>query len=116
MILLADGDTHSGALLYWSEQFYTVDPGDAAVVLNVAVDFNTENQSYYGSLFMQIFEDTTLLPFHYDNCDGPSVTCGDGSIKANGRRACRCVRTDLENGRLPEYLLPQVIVERYKHI
>ena len=98
------GETLYNAMPYFSEQWYTVDPADAALVLRLEAHYDSARQMY-GALELQIYEDLTLLPAHYANCNGPSLVCGDGSVNADGTRSCRCIRDDIENGRPPDYLL-----------
>ena len=110
---LDDGESVEGALQYFSEQWYTYDPGDAAVALRIDAAFN-EGAGRYGALHLQVYEDASLLTLHYSGCGGTGTTCGDGMLQGDGTRACRCVRTDLEQGRTPDYVEAQstLLLER----
>ena len=44
VIPISDGETLNDALYYWSERFFTIDPGEAAVAFRIDVDFDATNQ------------------------------------------------------------------------
>ena len=79
----------SGALKYYSEEWYAIEPGGAAFALSVEST---------GALRLQLHEGPALEPSNYRNCYAPGPECGDGSAvdDSDGLIMCRCVRADLE--------------------
>ena len=87
--LVPDGPPLSGALKYYSEEWYAIEPGGAAFALSVEST---------GALRLQLHEGPALEPSNYRNCYAPGPECGDGSAvdDSDGLIMCRCVRADLE--------------------
>ena len=104
VVEVGDGETVEGALEYFSEQWYTFEPGEDAAVLRLDVEYS-EAMQRYGALKLQVFEDATLSTTDYAGCSGSGTECGTGELQEDGTRSCRCVRNDLEQGGESQLLL-----------
>ena len=62
-----EGNGTSGALPYYSEQWYLLDHEASAVALQVAVEWNAR-MGMYGALRLELYDDDSLPPFLRTPC------------------------------------------------